>query len=42
MTIVKQQKEVAEMNRLKGVGVGKTAKAKVKPKPKAKTTHTMH
>ncbi len=44
LTVIKQQKEVAEMNRLKGGGMGKTAKAKAKTKPKSKpkTTHTMH
>ncbi len=42
LTVIKQQKEVAEMNRLKGGGMGKTAKAKAKSKPKPKTTHTMH
>jgi uncharacterized protein (DUF305 family) len=37
--IIKRQKEIAEMNRLKS---GATAKAKPKPKAKAKakTTHT--
>ena len=41
LTVSKQQKEVAEMNRLKGVGTVKTSrtKAKPKPKPKPKTTH---
>ena len=44
MNVVKQQGEIAEMNRLKGGGSAKTskAKAKVKPKPKPKTPHTMH
>ena len=42
LTVIKQQKEVADMNRLKGGGMGKTAKAKAKSKPKPKTTHTMH
>jgi len=44
LTALKQQGEIAEMNRLKGGGMGKTAKAKTKtkPKPKPKTTHTMH
>ncbi|MGI8735012.1 MAG: DUF305 domain-containing protein [Pyrinomonadaceae bacterium] len=44
LTVLKQQGEIAEMNRMKGGGMGKTAKAKAKtkPKPKPKTTHTMH
>ncbi len=44
LTALKQQGEIAELNRLKGGGMGKTAKAKTKtkPKPKPKTTHTMH
>jgi len=44
LTVLKQQGEIAEMNRLKGGGTGKSskAKAKAKPKPKPKTTHTMH
>jgi len=46
LIVVKQQGEIAEMNRLKGGGMGKTskakAKAKSKPKPKPKMDHTMH
>ena len=42
LTVLKQQGEIAEMNRLKGGGTGKISKAKAKPKPKPKTTHTMH
>jgi len=47
LTVVKQQGEIVEMNRLKG-GMGKTSKAKAraksksKPKPKPKMDHTMH
>ena len=40
MTVLKQQKEIAEMNRLKGGAKTSNAKAKTKPKPKPKTTHT--
>lgn len=43
MTVVKQQREIAEMKRLKGGGM--SAKAKAKPKSKAKPKpidHTMH
>ncbi len=41
MTVLKQQGEIAEMNRLKGVRSGKT-KSATKSKPKPKTGHTMH
>ena len=42
LTVLKQQGEIAEMNRLKGGATAKTSKAraKAKPKPKPKTTHT--
>ncbi len=40
MTVMKQQGETAEMNRLKGGGRGKMGKARAKAKPK--TTHTTH
>ncbi|MGI8835731.1 MAG: DUF305 domain-containing protein [Pyrinomonadaceae bacterium] len=46
MTVMKQQREIAEMNRLKGGGIAKTskarAKAKSKPKSKPKVDHSMH
>lgn len=44
MTVIKQEGEIAEMNRLKGGATGKSTKtkAKAKPRPKPKTTHTMH
>jgi uncharacterized protein (DUF305 family) len=41
MTVIKQQREIAEMNRLKGAGSVRSAKTKAKAKPKPKpTTHT--
>jgi len=46
LTVLKQQREIGEMNRLKGGGIAKTSKArakvKSKPKPKPKVDHSMH
>jgi len=43
LTSLKQQKEIAEMNRLKGGGIAKAKpKPKAKAKPKPKVDHTMH
>lgn len=42
MTVLKQQKEIAEMNRLKGGGTAKKATTKAKAKPKPKNPHSMH
>lgn len=42
MTVLKQQKEIAEMKRLKGGGTAKRATTKAKAKPKPKNPHSMH
>ncbi len=43
LTVLKQQKEIAEMNKLKGGAIAKAKpKPKAKAKPKPKVDHTMH
>ncbi|MFN2511848.1 MAG: DUF305 domain-containing protein [Pyrinomonadaceae bacterium] len=43
LTVLKQQKEIAEMNKLKGGGIAKAKpKPKAKTKPKPKVDHSMH
>ena len=42
LTVLKQQKEIAEMNRLKAGRTAKKATTKAKAKPKPKNPHTMH
>ena len=43
LTALKQQKEIAEMNKLKAGGIAKAKpKPKAKAKPKPKVDHTMH
>jgi len=43
LTVLKQQREIAEMNKLKGGGIAKAKpKPKAKAKPKPKVDHSMH